>query len=88
MIKPLSLLQTGAALFSTQLIADSNKQQATNSESDSSAGKFLGKHSGRTKNSILQKMVFNCEFYNAALSVALVLLQHSFLAVVKDLNSN
>jgi hypothetical protein len=30
MIKPLSLLQTGAALFSTQLIADSNKQQIVN----------------------------------------------------------
>ncbi|MEZ9655898.1 hypothetical protein AB4277_14690 [Vibrio splendidus] len=71
MNKPLSLLLTSTALFSTQLIADSNKQQATNSESDSSAGKFLGKHSGRAKNNIRQKMAFNCGFYSALFSVAL-----------------
>nr|PMK17853.1 hypothetical protein BCU10_00195 [Vibrio splendidus] len=39
MIKPLSLLQTGAALFSTQLIADSNKQQATSNKQQATSNK-------------------------------------------------
>ncbi|KAA8677821.1 hypothetical protein MID13_21595 [Vibrio gigantis] len=63
MIKPLPLLLTTTALVSIPLMADTNKQEMVN-QIQAQVSSWIDIQV-TPQSSIIQKMVFNCEFYSA-----------------------